>query len=872
MSSNTETPLVPDNNINHPSQVDELQTLFETSNQVVRQRDLKMALVEVLNGLQKLVPYDSGSVYYHRAGEIWLEPVLARGLYAEIFNEFKFPYNDSLVGQALHEREFIRVNNVGNNPESFIMPEVPPTSDSSLLVAPIIIEEENEGWALAIRRLSEPAFTEREFKLFQIFANYAEVAIENVRLYEIALRETEALRRVNAIMKTVGSLNSSDQIYSRVAYEVGLVFDYDHFVISEIDLEKDLIKSVFDSAATGLTPLQSEFSFTGSATEQAVKSGRYFLRKNTADFTQSPSIHDEYLLGRGIRSYVIFPLQHEGRIERIMMVQSGQPDAFDLAKLNFLEILAGQLAVAAENIHLFERLRRTRRQWQITLDSIPDAVLLLNPTDLTILQVNRAAAELAACRPDEIVGRPYRDVFYGVDPCLCHFPLEQLQNPGDEFTEEANGTFSGRVYQRSIYPIFDSFGKLGELVTHIRDVTPTKMMEQQLAQTVRLKAVGEMAAGIAHDFNNSLASILGNVELMLLEANEPQIRNQLLQLKQAALDGADTVKRVQSFGRKDGRKAYRKFELNSVVREVIELTRPRWQNQAQQQGIYIGIVLRLSDHLTIFGNPAEVKEAITNLVFNALDAMPTGGTLTLSSGKEQTVNETSAVLQISDSGQGIPEQLKSHIFDPFFTTKGSKGTGLGLSMVRQIMAEHEGEVGFESTVDQGTTFYLRFRLVQPDRLRQGLLEQPVVEKQARNRGSHSRILVIDDDRKLCNVLQRILVRYGHQVDIAEGGKQGLEIFRAGLGQFDMVFTDLSMPEMSGYEVARVAKSLDPEIIVILMTGWGADLNAETLASRGIDLHVTKPYHIGEIEVLLDKAYELRHSGKLTRLASNQELL
>jgi signal transduction histidine kinase/ActR/RegA family two-component response regulator len=852
-------------------EADELQTLFATSSQVVRQRDLKTALVEVLNGLHKLVPYDSGTVHYHRWDGEWLEPVLARGYYKESFDKARFPYTKSVLGRALTNHHFIKIDNILDEIDAYFPPNTQPPEPSALMVAPLRAEEQGESWVLAIRRVGK-TFSEHDFKLFQVFASYAEIAIENVRLYEIALRETEALHRVNVIMSSVSILDSSNEIYRRVAEEVRLVLDYDRFLVAEVDPDQKIFKIVFDSVSGPAQVTDSEYALKGSATEQAVKTGHYFLQNDVAAASGAGFSYDKFLLGTGVRSYAIFPLRHQERVNRVILLASGEANVFDVAKLSFLEILAGQLAVAAENVHLFERLRLTRRQWQITLDAIPDAVLLLNAIDLTILQVNQTAATLAGSRPDELVGQSYRDIFYGVDPCLCYFPLDQLQNPGDEFSEEANGTFSGRIYQRSIYPIFDSTGRLSELVTHIREVTKTKMMEQQLAQTVRLKAVGEMAAGIAHDFNNSLAGILGNVELMLLEATDSHQRNQLLQLKQAALDGADTVRRIQSFGRKDGRKAYRKFELNTVVREVIELTRPRWQNQAQQQGVYIGMVLRLSDQLTVFGNPAEIKEAITNLIFNALDAMPEGGTLTLSSQKEKNGDSASAVLQITDTGSGIPENYRSKIFDPFFTTKGSKGTGLGLSMVRQIMAEHEGEIGFESEPGQGTTFFLRLPLVQPDRTKKlKPLEQLPPKPDGPLAGKQSRILVVDDDRTLCSVLKRILERYGHKVEVAGGGKEGLEIFRTGLGDFDIIFTDLSMPEMSGYELARVVKSLDPQVVVVLMTGWGADLNSETLASRGINLHIAKPYRINEVEALLEKAYELRRQGQVAELASYPEL-
>jgi len=228
------------------SPLDELQTLFDTSNQVVRQRDLMTALIEILKGLQKLVPYDSGTVHYHRAGDEWLEPLLTRSDYPDLPPRTKISYAHSILGRTLLKREFYNVNNVADDPESFFKPEVDLPERLAQMSAPLLVEQ-GDGWVLSIRRIKGKTFSEREFLLFQIFASYAETAVENARLYEVALRETEALRRVNIIMRSADASKTAEQLYTRIAQEIGMVIEYEQMTILEIEREKDLIKLVFNS-------------------------------------------------------------------------------------------------------------------------------------------------------------------------------------------------------------------------------------------------------------------------------------------------------------------------------------------------------------------------------------------------------------------------------------------------------------------------------------------------------------------------------------------------------------------------------------------------------------------------------------------------
>jgi signal transduction histidine kinase/CheY-like chemotaxis protein len=517
--------------------------------------------------------------------------------------------------------------------------------------------------------------------------------------------------------------------------------------------------------------------------------------------------------------------------------------------------------LSPQSAKIFERLNRTRLQWQITLDAIPDMLILLDMPEKMILQINKAAASLDNKTPKELVGKSYQEVVGTIDPTLAQIPLDKITPDAISYSEEVVSPVSGLIYQRSFYPIFSDANILTELVIHIKDVTETKFIQERLTQTARLKALGEMASGVAHDLNNALATILGNVELLLLEVDEPGQRAQLLQLKQATLDSSTTVKRIQVFGlREQPRHHYQPLNLTQIAAEVIELTRPRWQNQLQQRRIPLEVIKDLNAGLYVQGNSAELKEVITNLIFNALDALPQGGTITVSTYVEQFKTGIRdgdfAVLELCDTGVGIAPEITKHIFEPFFTTKKQDGTGLGLSMARQIINEHHGDITFESVVGNGTRFLIKLPLLKLEATPPKVESEPTVLSRAKKARpvKKCKILVIDDDEMLASILSRILTRQGHEVTLADSGEKGLEFFHN--KAFDIVLTDLNMPEMSGFEVARTIRAVNQKVVVAFITGWGNDIGAETLQTGGIDLIIAKPYRIEEVHSLMHKAVSL----------------
>jgi len=373
----------------------------------------------------------------------------------------------------------------------------------------------------------------------------------------------------------------------------------------------------------------------------------------------------------------------------------------------------------------------------------------------------------------------------------------------------------------------------GELRSALRALEES---HERVVRGERLRALGEMAAGVAHDFNNILAIIVGRAEVLLGEAQDPDVHRHLNVVVKVALDAAQTVKRIQDFSRMRRGRSFQQVDLSHLVDEVVEVTRSRWKDEAHSKGLAYDVVVHPGRTPAIAGDPSELREALTNIVFNAIDAMPSGGRLTLATGCE----DDRVVCSITDTGVGMAEEVRQRIFDPYFTTKGERGTGLGLSVVYGIVTRHGGDLDVRSEPGRGATFVIRFPLARD------AAEEPAATLRPRSiRRGH--ILVIDDEKEVGDVLWDLLTREGHDVAVCAESESGLA--RLECEAWDLVITDLGMPGVSGWEIARHVKLRHPRTPVIMVTGWGDRIEPDEARARGVAHVVSKPFrkeHLLEI--------------------------
>jgi len=353
-----------------------------------------------------------------------------------------------------------------------------------------------------------------------------------------------------------------------------------------------------------------------------------------------------------------------------------------------------------------------------------------------------------------------------------------------------------------------------------------KAAQEYLTQSERLRTLGEMASGVAHDFNNILAIILGRAQLALEDVQDEKLRKGIQVIEKTAIDAATTVRRLQGFAGVKRDCAFEEVDMNQLVEGALEMVESRRVELEQTHGIEIEIGAEFNEGTPVVGDVAELREALLNIIFNAMDAMPKGGKITVKSEHKGRF----VVLSISDNGIGIPEEVKKKLFDPFFTTKASKGSGLGLSVTYGIANRHGGRIDVESTQGKGTTFNIRLPMAKG--VKEGTRPErktPFVRP--------STVLLIDDMPEVIEVLGLMLKKLGHRVTGVTSGKEGLSAFKT--GDYGLVITDLGMPNMSGRDVARAVKEIKPETPVVLITGWGLQLDREEMPE--IDGVIEKPF-------------------------------
>jgi len=410
------------------------------------------------------------------------------------------------------------------------------------------------------------------------------------------------------------------------------------------------------------------------------------------------------------------------------------------------------------------------------------------------------------------------------------------------------------TYRTYLKNIETSAAQADQAERHVKElshyIAEQERIREQFSQMEKLSALGELASGVAHDFNNTLAGILGRAQLLLRTTSDPEkMKRGLDIIIKTAEDGANTVKRIQDFARQRRDHDFELVSVDQILTDAGEITRPRWKNWAEASNIHINLDLQTGSNVKVMGDDSELREVLVNMVFNAIDAMPAGGTLSLST---KSVGE-SVVISIADTGVGMDHDVRSRIFDPFFTTKGKAGLGLGLAVSFGIIRRHGGTIEVDSELGYGT----EFRIVLPVAAVSADLITPEIAKPSPGPQPcislvhdqvQTRILVVDDEDFVRELLKEILESEGCKVSLAENGSEALELFSS--SQFDGVFTDVGMPGMSGWELANAIREQSEMIPIAVITGWGEAVGSNEQKAAGVDWVVAKPFTADRISELV----------------------
>ena len=676
-------------------------------------------------------------------------------------------------------------------------------------------------------------FSEDRFDLLQQITPGLAISIQNALLFEEIKKRLDELTILYEITKisSLASLNM-DQMLTEMVENLNDLLKFEYLVIFLVEENTKRLKPYTSSKSRrhhneyieGLG-LCLGTGITGWVAEK----GEPLLVNNVKE-------DGRYVCGdEDICSEMCVPLNVGQKVIGVMDVQSKEPSAFSKDDLRLLNTAGGQIATVIENIRLRDEIKESEEKYRTVVENALDGVCALGG-DYRLKFVNQRFAEILGSTREELVNVDFRQ-FLDEEGRKVVADREERQKRGVMLSPHFESTIirkdgGMRNAEISARTIKDSKGNMNTIAI-LKDITEKKKMEEELFRAEKLRALAEMASGVAHDFNNALAAILGNTQLLLYTAQDEETKETLQTIAKVAQDSAQTVRRLQDFTKKRVPQELSGVDVNSIIKDSIEITKPKWKDEAQSKGVPIEIVSNFEEIPPVLGNDSELRGVFTNMILNAIEAMPEGGKIEISTLKKKK----DVIIQISDTGIGIAEEAKKKIFEPFFTTKPFTNTGLGLSMSYGIIKRFGGEIEVVSELEYGATFTIILPIGEEEK-------EEAVSPQTVKQGRQARILVIDDEEVVRSVLSRTLAKVNHQVTLAANGEKGIQLFKE--EKFDMVLTDLGMPGMSGWEVCRMVKKISPDTPVGMITGWGAEMNQSKMDEYGLDFLISKPFDLNQV--------------------------
>lgn len=467
------------------------------------------------------------------------------------------------------------------------------------------------------------------------------------------------------------------------------------------------------------------------------------------------------------------------------------------------------------------------------LESARESIYAVDPSG-NFKWCNSATLKGLGYQRSNLIGLPLLSMVYEGDRELVQEKLDAALTGLPQTYEMRYFSYDGQLrYARVDNSPLVVEGRTTGVLGIARDITEQKEERERAARADKLRALGQLASGVAHDFNNSLAAILGRAQLLRRQIGDPALVRNLDIIQTAAEDAAATVRRIQTFARKSPVKEFELVDVGSLLTDAIEITRTRWQNEARLRGLEYEVKLDTEAGHHTYGSASELREVFVNLIVNAVDAMPRGGHLLISCHSK----DDRLQLNFSDSGMGMPDDVQQKIFEPFFSTKGAHGTGLGLSVSYSIIERHSGSISVTSEPGQGTNFTIDLPSVVAEASRTDVTT-------AIGESHGLRILVVDDEEPVRETLAEMLVAVNHQVELASSGQEAIQKMRD--GHFDFVFTDLAMPEMDGWETARIIRRDWPAVKIVLVTGYGPTTTPPAGEEGLIDAIIGKPFDFAQV--------------------------
>ncbi len=707
-------------------------------------------------------------------------------------------------------------------------------NDAVELVVPIGHEYDAIG-ALRLVRSERGEWAPNIVEMATAIAGQIALAAENARLVRQAEAHADELGALHDVTATLTSTLDLPTVLEAVADSARALIGAQRCGVFELDASQQLVPRV--SRGVPVDALLTLRPGQGAIGAAALRRAPFFTpdwREHeppgyATDRLANGELMRDAVRRQGVRAILAVPVVFKDALVGVIAAAWEEPHSYDEREVRLLAGLARQAAVALDRARVHTAAVRRADELGALLRAARTVMAGLDPR-ATLEQIVHEAAGIA--------GTPHVKVLV-VDPTTRTLRVGALTGcpvPPD-FSLALGTGYSGRVAVTG-EPLFaadvadDPRNTLRE-----RDRDAGMLTFLGLPIRSRDRVFGVLSfntSGAAHHLNNLLTIVVGRVQLLLRGAEDERLRRPLAIIEKAAKDGAEVVRRLQQFSRTHQLGRAQPLSLDDVARDVLGLTRGHWQDGARARGVSIELENRLAGATTVDGNAAALREAVTNLVLNAIDAMPKGGRLTL----ETRIDGDHAVLVVADTGIGMSESVRLKAHEPFFTTKGVKATGLGLSVAYGIVRSHGGELGLDSREGHGTTVTLT--------LPRAAVPPPTAPPAAPPRTGALRLLLVDDEHEVREALAEMLQNHGHTVLTATGADEALARFESE-PDLDLVLTDLVMPGRTGWDVAAGVKARRPHVAVGLITGWGDTTDVDEARRALVDFVVEKPVTVEALQ-------------------------
>ncbi|UCD82410.1 MAG: response regulator [Desulfobacterales bacterium] len=609
--------------------------------------------------------------------------------------------------------------------------------------------------------------------------------------------------------------------------------------------------------------LQTEFHLdkpdTGGHFVRCFKEQKPFLVRDVADIEKDLSHRTrEFIRQMAVKSFICVPIVYEEESLGVLAVENtNSRNRLTQSEISLLMGVASQTAISIINARSFKKIRESERQYRLLADNISDVIWILDLSLTKFSYVSPSVERVQGFTPEELMKLDLEDILTpqsfeiakrvltqelskeknrSPDPHRSRIlELEQYHKDGSTIWVEVTASF-----------LHDESGHAIAILGASRDIRKRKLaeaenkkLETRLQQAHKMEAIGTLAGGIAHDFNNILTAVIGYAEMASADAEEGTLlHNNLKEVITAGNRAKDLVKQILAFSRQ-AEQELKPVQVELIVKEAIKLLRASLPST-------IEIQQDINSHSATLADPTQIHQVLMNLCTNADHAMrESGGTLTIVLSDVTIDSEFEArklgidtgdyiCLRVEDTGHGMSETIMKRIFDPFFTTKDvDKGTGMGLAVVHGIVKSHGGAISVQSEPGKGTAFEVFLPIIKS-------LITPFADNGSEVPTGHERVLFVDDEKSLADLGRQMLERLGYSVECRTSSIEALELFKTRPDQFDLVVTDMTMPNLTGEKLARQIMRVRPEIPVIICTGFSEQISEESARDLGISAFILKP--------------------------------